>query len=342
MQFSGLRFTNILLLVFVLVLTLTGLYGLFFTIDGWMFTIHRASGWGLIALLPWKAAISIRSLRRGLRPNINRGLMIGVSLFLSLLTFTVLALALLWKGRFGPQDYWLRQTAISWHWMLALGLLAPFAVHVWQRWPGARRVDFTSRRAVLRIAALGLLGGAGYATAQVVGRQREQAARRFTGSRLAAAYTGNRFPVTHTVPARPEQIDPRTWRLRVFEGAHSLDLSYADLLALPTREIEATIDCTLGWYAQQHWLGVPLVDLLEKAGIQQPPLGVRLESVTGYAHLLPYQEAKDILVATHVESETLDASHGFPARAVIPSRRGWFWVKWLTKIEPVDFLPPES
>ncbi|HYH05137.1 MAG TPA: molybdopterin-dependent oxidoreductase [Bacillota bacterium] len=34
----------------------------------------------------------------------------------------------------------------------------------------------------------------------------------------------------------------------------------------------------------------------------------------------------------------MNASHGFPLRAVVPSRRGWFWVKWLAKIEAVDFL----
>ncbi|RPJ50780.1 MAG: hypothetical protein EHM21_04230, partial [Chloroflexi bacterium] len=120
MKFSGLRFTTISILVLIAILTFTGIYGLFWTINGWMFTVHRAAAWALIALLPWKAAISYHSLRRGIQPNTNRGLVVLVSLLLAVVTLAVLALALLWKGRFGPENYWLRQTAISWHWMLAL------------------------------------------------------------------------------------------------------------------------------------------------------------------------------------------------------------------------------
>jgi hypothetical protein len=44
MKFNGVRFTSGLLLILVLFLTLSGLYGLFFTFSEWMFTLHRASG----------------------------------------------------------------------------------------------------------------------------------------------------------------------------------------------------------------------------------------------------------------------------------------------------------
>jgi hypothetical protein len=94
-KFNGMRFTNIALLVLVIVLTLSGLYSLFWTVNGWIYTVHRAAGWGLIALAPWKFAISTRSLRRGLKPSVDRGLVVVVSLLLAALTLAVLALALL-------------------------------------------------------------------------------------------------------------------------------------------------------------------------------------------------------------------------------------------------------
>jgi DMSO/TMAO reductase YedYZ molybdopterin-dependent catalytic subunit len=46
-------------------------------------------------------------------------------------------------------------------------------------------------------------------------------------------------------------------------------------------------------------------------------------------------QAEEILLATHVGDEVLNHVHGFPLRAVVPSRRGWHWVKWLTEIEVV-------
>lgn len=333
------RFTNLSLLALVIGLTLTGLYGLFWTSTPWMYTIHRVAGWALVALAPWKIAISISSLRRGLKPNIDRGLVVLVSLLLALVTLTVLALALLWKGRFGPESYWLRQTAIAWHWMLALGLLAPLAVHVWRRWPKPKKVDFASRRAFIRMAVIVGLGLGGYFAAEAIARSRARpdSPNRFTGSRRANSFSGNDYPVTQTIPARLDQIDPAAWRLRIsIKGRERMVLAYPELLAMATVEKTAAIDCTLGWYSTQVWRGVPLVDLLVRAGMEKTPAGVRFTSVTGYAHVLPYEEAKDVLLATHVGGEALLPDHGFPLRAVVPSRRGWFWVKWLAKIELVD------
>ncbi|HEY5573079.1 MAG TPA: molybdopterin-dependent oxidoreductase, partial [Anaerolineales bacterium] len=59
------------------------------------------------------------------------------------------------------------------------------------------------------------------------------------------------------------------------------------------------------------------------------------QSVTGYAHILPMAEAGQVLLATHVGEEVLEHAHGFPLRAVVPTRRGWFWVKWLERIEVI-------
>jgi DMSO/TMAO reductase YedYZ molybdopterin-dependent catalytic subunit len=41
------------------------------------------------------------------------------------------------------------------------------------------------------------------------------------------------------------------------------------------------------------------------------------------------------VLATHVGGQVLDHWHGYPLRAVVPSRRGGHWVKWLTEIEVI-------
>jgi len=35
----------------------------------------------------------------------------------------------------------------------------------------------------------------------------------------------------------------------------------------------------------------------------------------------------------------LSYGHGFPARIVAPGRRGFWWVKWVTSIQPSDRPP---
>ena len=70
--------------------------------------------------------------------------------------------------------------------------------------------------------------------------------------------------------------------------------------------------------------------------IHPDALAVRLTSVTGYGQVFSLQEARLILIATHVGGEVLSHWHGAPARAVVPTRRGWFWIKWLAEVEVLD------
>lgn len=336
MGFRLIRFVNPLILAVLVVLTLSGVYGLFWPFPAWMFEAHRLAGWLLVAAIPWKVAISWKSLRRGIRPDFERGVMTGVSLLLATLTLAILVLGLAWGFRLGPGQYWLRQTALSWHWMLALAGLLPLALHAWRRWPRPRQADFLSRRAALKLIGLGAAGLGMWWAAGLLGegRARSGSPVRFTGSRLEGAFSGNRFPVIHTVAASQEQVDSSNWQLALGGAlAAPRQFTYEQLLARKPSELIAALDCTLGWYTVQAWQGLPLADLLEEAGISPRAIAVRFESVTGYAQILPMTEACQILLATHVGGEPLDLSHGFPLRAVVPSRRGWFWVKWLTKIE---------
>ena len=53
----------------------------------------------------------------------------------------------------------------------------------------------------------------------------------------------------------------------------------------------------------------------------------------GYRWTLPLEEARGALLATRVTGETLGHEHGGPVRLVAPGRRGFQWVKWVTRIE---------
>jgi len=103
-------------------------------------------------------------------------------------------------------------------------------------------------------------------------------------------------------------------------------------------ETEALLDCTSGWYTVQRWRGIRVGDLLSAAGGTEArgetrPAYVRFVSVTGYRWSLPLEEAEDALLATHVGEDQLAHGHGAPARLVAPGRRGFQWVKWVTRVE---------
>ena len=61
-----------------------------------------------------------------------------------------------------------------------------------------------------------------------------------------------------------------------------------------------------------------------------------VRSVTGFWVRLPVRDLDHLLLATAVGGEPLTAGHGFPLRLVAPGRRGYWWVKWVRRVEVVD------
>jgi hypothetical protein len=344
MNGASLRFINTLILRLFCLLGITGLYSLVWPFPTLLFEIHRAAAWALILLIPWKTIISLRSLRRGLDGRVDRNIMIVVSLILAAATLTVLVLGLMWAWNLGDYYVWIGPYAysgIGWHWGIAIGLAPLFLVHVWRRWPRPKKTDFAGRRQALKLMGLGVAAVASWGMAETLSRvlQSDESPRRFTGSREAGSFKGLDYPVTTAADQGKIRLTPETWKLTITGAVKTpLTLNYADVIALSLSEVTATLDCTGGWYTTQIWRGVRLADLLEKAGMDQEKVDIILRDVSGYsAHFTP-SEFREILLATQVGSELLDHVHGFPLRAVVPSRRGWHWVKWLTEIEVLPDL----
>lgn len=331
------RYINTLLLALMIVLGLSGIIMLYGSWRPWVFDLHRVAGFALILLAPWKGAIIYRSLVRGLRKTFDRSLVVIISLLFLLLVALVTGLGILWMWRFGPYTGPFYQTLVAWHWILGLLLTPLLFFHVWRRWPKPKKVDLLSRRSFLQLAGLAGAGLAlgGVATRLAEARATQASPRRFTGSRGMGIFSGNDFPI---VGEAIQVVDPSLWRLEVSGAVKtSLSLAYEDILAQTPRTLTEILDCTNGWFSIQDWQGVLLSDLLEQAGAQENIAGVRLVSTTGYNHSYPLAEARQILLATHVTGEVLAPQHGFPVRAVVPGRRGWFWVKWLTKVEVLEY-----
>jgi hypothetical protein len=121
-----------------------------------------------------------------------------------------------------------------------------------------------------------------------------------------------------------------------------VELTYDELLALPLREVDVTIACVSNevggdLVGTARWLGVPLVDVLDLAGVRADAEQLLGRSADGWTAGFPVAlalDGRDALVAVGMQGETLPAVHGFPARLVVPGLYGYVSAtKWLTELE---------
>ena len=87
----------------------------------------------------------------------------------------------------------------------------------------------------------------------------------------------------------------------------------------------------------QRWRGVPVGELLARAGVLPAAASVTFEAVSGYRRRFPVDEAAAALLALGTLGQEdafhpLVHGHGAPMRVVLPGRRGMEWVKWLAVI----------
>jgi DMSO/TMAO reductase YedYZ molybdopterin-dependent catalytic subunit len=269
---------------------------------------HGAAGMSVILLVWSKLGVIRRGLRRRW-PHVLLSL-VGAVCAVGLLGFGVAhSLGVRDVGPF---------TAQGWHITFALLLVPLVLVHLLSRPIALRRGDL-NRRAFLRLATLSAGAvAAKFAFEQVLGARRAP-----TGS-LEQAEPAPTVWLNDSV----QRISPVAWRLDV--GGNRLDL--ADLARLPQVEWMCTLDCTSGWYARNRWRGVRVSDLPLTTAPGTTSIEVR--SATGYTRRFDPTSAAGLLLATHLDGVPLDAGHGAPARLVAPGRRGFWWVKWVTAVQP--------
>ena len=144
------------------------------------------------------------------------------------------------------------------------------------------------------------------------------------------------------------QVPVDSWSLTI-KGMvdDEITFTYDDLLARDLIESDITLTCVSNEIGGQlagtaRWLGVPLAELLDEAGVQKGADQIVGRSVDGFTtgFPVPYgiEPDRGAIVAVGMNGEPLPVIHGFPARLVVPGLYGSVSAtKWLTEIELTTF-----
>lgn len=165
-------------------------------------------------------------------------------------------------------------------------------------------------------------------------------------------------------------INAETYRLRI-EGdgvKRPLELSYDEILKLPSHTLVAYIECAgnqrmlfeevmggklesntggemtpwmFGAIGNAVWVGVRLKTLLEMAGVSPDAVDVNVygldttESEGGVNRPMSITKAldPDTIVAYFMNGKPLPIDNGFPLRLIVPGWIGSNWIKWVGSIE---------
>ena len=286
----------------------------------WVIAAHGVIALAIVALIPWKTMIAARGLqhRRGGR---------SVSVALTFATIATLVTGFLLVS--GEVESVGPLTTMQLH--VAFGLLTVSLglIHTLQR-PVAHRASDISRRNALRAGVVLAAGGGLWLVVEGVLEvaSLRGAGRRFTGSHEIT--DPRSVPYTQWINDSIQHLDPESHEVTIAGVPHPVSL-----IANGDDVITATLDCTGGWYTTQEFGGIRLDRLIGDASGES----IVARSTTGYWRRFPIEHADRLYLVTHMAGEPLRAGNGGPVRIVAPGRRGYWWVKWVSRVE-IDDRPP--
>ena len=187
---------------------------------------------------------------------------------------------------------------------------------------------------------------------------------------IPALIGGSVMPNAHFYVRNHFQIpnlDSSKWRLAVHGLVERpLHLSLRDLQNLPSESRVVTLECAgngrwqldpqvdgeqwrFGAVSTAEWTGVPLIDILDRAGVKPTARDIVFRGADGgtlerspeivyFERSLTVDQIREsqALLAYAMNGEPLPIQHGYPLRVVVPGWYGVTSVKWLTEILVID------
>lgn len=137
-------------------------------------------------------------------------------------------------------------------------------------------------------------------------------------------------------------VNTSEWTLRIDgDVSRPFSIDFAELLSMPMIERDITLTCVSNsvggpYTGAARWLGVPLKDLLDRAGVGAGADQILSTDVGGMTISTPLAlatDGRDAMVAVGMNGAPLPRKHGFPARLVVPGLYGFISAtKWVTKL----------
>lgn len=156
------------------------------------------------------------------------------------------------------------------------------------------------------------------------------------------------------------RIDPANYKLEIVGDGVSnpRSFSYDELISLPSTSVIRAVECAgngrsfyktaygkeasgtqwkLGGIGVAEWTGVPMGEVLSKAGVKSTAKDVMLISVDEkkVQRPIPIEKAlaEDTLLVYAMNGDILPLDHGFPIRALVPGWVGIANIKWVGSIQ---------
>ncbi|MDN4160938.1 molybdopterin-dependent oxidoreductase [Nocardioides abyssi] len=137
-------------------------------------------------------------------------------------------------------------------------------------------------------------------------------------------------------------VDHESWTLTIDGDVdQEVTFTFDDILAMDLVEKDITLTCVSNsvggkYVGGARWLGVPLNELLDRAGVGSRADQILSTDVDGMKISTPLAlatDGRDALLAVGMNGEPLPREHGFPARMVIPGLYGFISAtKWVTRM----------
>ncbi len=137
-------------------------------------------------------------------------------------------------------------------------------------------------------------------------------------------------------------VDLDDWTLTIDgDVENELTFTFDEILEMPMIERDITLTCVSNdvggpYVGAARWLGVPLSDLFDMAGVGGSADQIYSTDVDGMTISTPLDMAMaqpDAMLAVGMNGEPLPQEHGFPARLVIPGLYGFISAtKWIERL----------
>ncbi len=142
-------------------------------------------------------------------------------------------------------------------------------------------------------------------------------------------------------------VKAEDWQLRIHGMVErELTLTFDQLMARPLIERDITLACVSNevggeYVGNARWLGTPVKDLLDEAGVDTAADQVVSRSIDGFTAGTPttvLMDGRDAMLAIAMNGEPLPIEHGFPVRMVVPGLYGYVSAtKWIVELELTTF-----